>query len=65
MKKKQQKVIIFNEKGVRVRKCPHCKSSRLRRTVNKGFECLRCHFINKRRFSHSPKDIGKVTFVTY
>ena len=65
MKKKQQKVIILNERGKVVKKCPHCKSSRLRRAEGKGFYCDKCRYLNKRRFTSDPKEVGKVSFRTY
>ena len=56
---------VLNEKGQIVRRCPKCSSTRLRRAIDNGFECLRCHFLHKRRYSENPKDAGKVSFVTY
>ena len=62
---KTPKTIVFNEKGVRVRRCPKCRSTRLKRTIENGFECLKCGFINKRRLTNNPEEIGRVSFVQY
>lgn|SRR3990167_6733079 len=32
------------------KKCPHCRSTRLKHIVDDGFKCLKCGFVNKRRY---------------
>ena len=61
---KKPKIKVFNTKGQIVRKCPKCRSTRLKRTIDDGFECLRCGFLNKRRYG-SKEEIGRVTYKTY
>src|SRR3990167_6845077 len=51
---KKPKIKVFNNKGQLVRRCPHCRSTQIKRTIDDGFECGKCHFINKRRYSQSP-----------
>ena len=62
---KKPKIRVLNEKGVWIRKCPHCGSSRLRRAIDNGFECLRCFYINKRRLTLDSKEVGRVSYIEY
>ena len=61
---KKPKIKVFNEKGVQIRRCPRCRSTRLKRTIDKGFECNKCGFLNKRRMDR-PENLGKISFKTY
>ena len=65
MRQKTPKIKVFNIKGQIIRRCPRCASTRLRLAEGKGFYCDKCHYLNKRRLTDNPKEVSKVSFVTY
>ena len=62
---KKPKIKVFNEKGVWIRKCPRCCSTRLRTAAGRGFYCENCKFLHKRRLTDNLEEVGKVSYVTY
>jgi len=56
--------MIKTKSGKSKRKCPACSSTRLNIAEGEGIYCLRCHYINKRRYEKS-ENLGKVSYITY